>query len=598
MDKFKILKDYFGHDSFRELQEEAVDAILSGQDLLMILPTGGGKSLCYQLPTMLMGGITVVISPLLALMHDQVVALKANGINAAMINSMLSIEEIKEVESELLNGKIKLLYIAPERLNSEYFLSFLQKLNINFFVIDEAHCVSEWGHEFREDYRKLNILKQYFANTPIAAFTATATKVVEQDIINNLALKNPKRLRGSLFRKNLIINAEYKVGDGKKQLLEFLKTHKGEAGIVYTLSRKSTESIASFLQKSGIVAKAYHAGLPTEVKNQTYSDFVSDKVEVVVATIAFGMGIDKSNIRFVVHFSLPKTIENYYQEMGRAGRDGEKSETLLLYSMQDIIQQKSFIEDLPNSDYKTHAFGKLDSMIKFSSSEVCRHQYIAKYFDDTIDECKKVCDNCLGVKMESIEITTEVLKILSAIYRVNQSFGIHYIVDILRGSKDKRVLENSHDKLSVYGIGENYTKAQWLSISDRALELGLVVIGDFKVYKITAKGFAFFKSKEKIEIRKDRLTIRKVKPKKVLEESIDYNQDIFESLRELRREIATKESIPPYIVFSDKSLKDMSSKLPQNKEEMLEVHGVGEVKFKRYGEDFLKLLKGLRDNHE
>jgi len=592
MNRFKILKDYFGHDSFRELQEEAVDAILNGQDLLMILPTGGGKSLCYQLPTMLMSGVSVVISPLLALMHDQVVALRANGISAAMISSMQNFEEIKQIEQDIRDGNIKLLYIAPERFKDEFFLNFLKTININFFVIDEAHCVSEWGHEFREDYRKLNILKEHFSSTPIAAFTATATKVVEQDIINNLALNNPKRLRGSLFRKNLTINAEYKVADGKKQLLEFLKAHKGEAGIVYTLSRKSTESIANFLQKNGIEAKPYHAALPTEVKNQTYADFINDKVEVVVATIAFGMGIDKSNIRFVVHLSLPKTIENYYQEIGRAGRDGEKSQTLLLYGMQDIIQQRSFLEDLPNTPYKAHAYAKLDAMVKYANSEVCRHQYVAKYFDDTIDECKDRCDNCLGVDAEVVDITTEVLKLLSAIYRTNQSFGIHYIVDILRGSKEKRILDNNHDKLSVYNIGDNYSKPQWLSISDRALELELVAIGEFKIYKITTKGFEFLKSKDKIAIRKERLIVKKVKPKKVIEE-IDYNQKVFESLRELRREIATKESIPPYIVFSDKSLKDMSAKLPQNKEQMLEVHGVGEVKYQRYGEAFLELLESL-----
>jgi ATP-dependent DNA helicase RecQ len=590
MKKFKLLKEYFGHDNFRQLQEEAVDATLNAQDLLMILPTGGGKSLCYQLPSLLLDGVSVVISPLLALMHDQVVALRANGISAAMINSMLSIEEIKEVEQKLLKGEIKLLYIAPERLSSDYFLSFLKRLKINFFVVDEAHCVSEWGHEFREDYRKLSLLKEHFTNTPIAAFTATATKIVEQDIINNLSLNNPVQLRGSLFRENLTINVDYKIGDGKKQLLEFIDSRRGEAGIVYTLSRKSTESIASFLQKNGIKAKAYHGALSSEVKNQTYAEFVSDEIDVVVATIAFGMGIDKSNIRYVVHLSLPKSIESYYQEIGRAGRDGLSSQTLLLFSMQDVVAQKSFIDPLSASEHKMNTLNKLDYMVKYANSELCRHQQIAKYFDDNINECKSLCDNCLNIEREVVDITVDVQKLLSAIYRTKESFGVHYIVDILRGSKDKRILENEHDKLSVYNIGSNYQKPQWLSIANRALELELVDIGEFKVYKITSKGLKFLKSKEQINIRKERLSKKSYKDKRVVAQDLDYNQSIFNTLRELRKEIAIKENIPPYIVFSDKSLKDMASKLPQTKEQMLEVHGVGEVKYKRYGERFLELL--------
>ena len=329
MNKLETLEDYFGHSSFRPLQEEVVDAILAKQDVLMILPTGGGKSLCYQLPTLLMEGITVVVSPLLALMHDQVVALKANGIPAAMLSSMQDLDESQKIEAQLRDGEIKLLYVAPERLTNAYFLNLLHQLPINFFVIDEAHCVSEWGHEFRENYRRLSLLKEQFMTTPIAAFTATATHAVESDIASNLGLQNPKRVRGSLFRENLTINARHRIKDGREQLIEFLKLHTAESGIIYTLSRKSTEAVAHFLQTKGIEAKAYHAGLSTEEKNSTYADFVADRVQIVVATIAFGMGIDKSNIRFVVHMTMPKTLENYYQEIGRAGRDGLESETLL-----------------------------------------------------------------------------------------------------------------------------------------------------------------------------------------------------------------------------------------------------------------------------
>jgi len=590
MKKLEILQHYFGHKGFRPLQEEVVDAILAGEDALMILPTGGGKSLCYQLPTLLMEGVTVVVSPLLALMHDQVVALQANGIEAAMLSSMQSMEEAQAIEAQLRAGEIRLLYVAPERLNNGYFLNLLHDLEINFFVIDEAHCVSEWGHEFREDYRKLSLLKEQFATTPIAAFTATATHAVEQDIASQLRLSEPKRVRGSLFRENLMIAAQHRIKDGRAQLMAFLGAHEGESGIIYTLSRKSTEAIAAYLQSRGVEARAYHAGLPTQEKNQTFADFVADRVQVVVATIAFGMGIDKSNIRFVVHMTLPKTLENFYQEIGRAGRDGLEAETLLLFSSADIVQQKSFIHDLPESPYKAHAFAKLEQMVRFANSEACRHQSIAQYFDDTIEACGTRCDNCTMPESSKIDITDAARKLLSAIYRTQQRFGLHYVIDVLRGSRDQRLLEKGHETLSVYGIGESYSKAQWLTIGDRLLELGAVQIGEFKVYHLTALGTEILKGHVTVDLKETRLSIRKtVKKKEDL--STDYNTELFEKLRTLRTEIAQENGVPPYIIFSDKTLKDMSVKVPESKAQMLEVHGIGEVKFERYGEKFLTLLQ-------
>ena len=590
MNKLETLEHYFGHSAFRPLQEEVVDAILNQEDVLMILPTGGGKSLCYQLPTLLMDGITVVVSPLLALMHDQVVALRANGIPAEMLSSMQDLDESQKIEQELREGKIKLLYVAPERLTNAYFLNMLHQLPINFFVIDEAHCVSEWGHEFRENYRRLSLLKEQFATTPIAAFTATATNAVEQDIATNLGLQNPKRVRGSLFRENLTINARHRIKDGRAQLMEFLKMHTNESGIIYTLSRKSTEAVAHFLQEKGIVAKAYHAGLPTQEKNGTYADFVADRVQIVVATIAFGMGIDKSNIRFVVHMTMPKTLENFYQEIGRAGRDGVESETLLLFSAQDIVQQKMFIEDLPETPYKEHAFNKLDSMVRFANSENCRHQSIAAYFDDRIEACADKCDNCTAPESEKIDITTAARMMLSAILRTEQNYGLHYIVDVLKGSKEQRLLQNGHDSLSVYGIGDEYTKNQWLTIGDKLLELGAVAIGEFKVYKLTEFGAEVIKGAHTIDLKKERLTVQKAEAKKRVTYFDDYDVEMYDRLRDLRTQIATQKGIPPYIVFSDKTLKDLSNKQPQNKEEMLEVHGIGEVKFERYGKEFLSIL--------
>lgn len=591
MNKLETLEHYFGHSAFRPLQEEVVDAILNKEDVLMILPTGGGKSLCYQLPTLLMEGITVVVSPLLALMHDQVVALKANGIPAAMLSSMQDLDESQKIEQELREGKIKLLYVAPERLTNAYFLNLLHQLPINFFVIDEAHCVSEWGHEFRENYRRLSLLKEQFATTPIAAFTATATKAVEQDIATNLGLVDPKRVRGSLFRDNLTIHAKHRIKDGRAQLMEFLKMHKDESGIIYTLSRKSTEAVAHFLQTKGIEAKPYHAGLPTQEKNSTYADFVADRVEIVVATIAFGMGIDKSNIRFVVHMTMPKTLENFYQEIGRAGRDGLEAETLLLFSAQDIVQQKMFIEDLPDTPYKEHAFNKLDSMVRFANSENCRHQSVAAYFDDRIEGCVDKCDNCTAPESEKVDITTASRMLLSAILRTDQKFGLHYVIDVIKGSKEQRILQNAHDTLSVYGIGNEYSKNQWLTIGDKLLELGAVEIGEFKVYKLTAYGVEVIKGVHEILLKKERLEVQKAVAKKKVSYFDDYDVEVYDKLRDLRTQIATANNIPPYIVFSDKTLKDLSVKQPQSKEEMLAVHGIGEVKFERYGKEFLSLLK-------
>jgi len=592
MKKQEILQNYFGHSSFRPLQEEVVDAIVAGEDVLMILPTGGGKSLCYQLPTLLMAGVTVVISPLLALMHDQVVALQANGIAAAMLSSMQDMEESREIEQQLRAGEIKLLYVAPERLKNSYFLNLLHDLNLNFFVVDEAHCVSEWGHEFREDYRKLSLLKETFAATPIAAFTATATHAVEQDIASQLQLDSPKRVRGSLFRENLMIGVQHRIKDGRAQLMSFLGAHEGESGIIYTLSRKSTEAIAGYLQSKGVEARAYHAGLPTQEKNSTFADFVADRVQIVVATIAFGMGIDKSNIRFVVHMTLPKTLENFYQEIGRAGRDGLEAETLLLFSAADIVQQKSFIDDLPESPYKAHAYNKLEQMVRFANSEACRHQAIASYFDDSIEACGTRCDNCTMPESSKIDITDAARKLLSAIYRTQQRFGLHYVIDVLRGSREQRILENGHDTLSVYGIGETYSKAQWLTIGDRLLELDAVTIGEFKVYCLTPSGTEILKGLKKVDLKEERLTIRKTVNKKE-DFSADYDTERFEKLRQLRTEMAQAQGVPPYIIFSDKTLKDMSVKLPQSKEAMLEVHGIGEVKYERYGEQFLTLLREL-----
>lgn len=561
---------------------------------MMILPTGAGKSLCYQLPSLVMEGLSVVISPLLALMHDQITALSAFGIKAAMISSMQSPSEIQESMQACRKGELKLLYVAPERLKGELFLNFLQTLSINFFVVDEAHCVSEWGHEFREDYRQLFRLKHYFPQTPIAAFTATATKIVEHDILHQLSLVNPLIIRAKVERDNLSINADYRNANGREQLLSFLSAFQNESGIIYTLSRKETESLALFLGTHKILARAYHAGLSTEEKNETYRAFLNDEINVVVATVAFGMGIDKSNIRFVAHMSLPKTIENYYQEIGRAGRDGLPSSTLLLFSTSDIVEHKRRISEQPASEYQKVAYEKLDAIAKFASSQVCRHQQIATYFDDTILTCKTRCDNCVDGEKLSVDISHEALQLLSSVYRTGQRFGLQYVVDVLMGANSEKIVQNGHQSLSVFGIGKERSKAQWLSIGDRLMELEALKVGEYRVVSLSEYGAQIIKQRLSVSIHATRLVERHKASKKAKSVVLGtFELSIFERLRALRLEIAKENGIPPYVVFSDKTLKEMAEKLPCDKEAMLDVSGVGEVKFERYGEAFLELCTEL-----
>ncbi len=590
--KYQILQSQFGHKAFRPLQEEAVDAILAGKDLLMILPTGGGKSLSFQLPTLLMEGVTIVISPLLALMHDQVQSLKAQEMRAEMLSSMQSSEESGDIIRRLYANEIDFLYLSPERLNTDGMRNILSQIKLNYFVIDEAHCISEWGHEFRGDYRALSQLKEQYPHVSVAAFTATATEHVRHDIVRNLRLENATVLQGKIFRENLQITAKHRIKDGYDQLSGFLDDHKEESGIVYAFSRKSVEAIAAHLQKKGYAAAAYHAGMPSAQRNSVFHDFVHDEVKIIVATIAFGMGIDKSNIRFVVHMSLPKTLENYYQEIGRAGRDGDHADVVLLFSAADTIQQKRFVE-MNDGDlqYKTHLLEKLATIQRFASSETCRHQQLAAYFDDTLEACKDKCDNCLEPDHEKKDISTEAQMLLSTVYRTGQSFGKNYLIDILRGSKEQKILSSGHDALSVYGVGEKLSKKQWFVVIDRLLEVEALGVNEHQGLVLTESGLKILKGKEKLLIRSERLNVKAKTVKKAAPEAFDYDTELFEALRALRHEIAQESNVPAYIVFGDKTLKEMAAKNPQSREEMLQVGGIGEVKFERYGEKFLTLLQ-------
>ncbi len=582
----KNLKHFFGFSDFKPLQERAVKEILAKKDLLVVLPTGSGKSLIYQLPTLMMGGVTVVISPLIALMQDQVDALKLNGIKARMISSNNTAQENAKTINELQNRELKFLYVAPERF-TDNFISLLKNVEINFFVVDEAHCVSEWGHEFREDYRKLSYLKEWFSGTPIAAFTATATKTVQDDILQTLKIDKNNLLRAKTIRDNLHITVKKRTQNSKEQIVNFLNEHKNQSGIIYCFTRNETEKLSAFLNKKGFNTKAYHAGLPINEKNQIFKSFKNDEIDTIVATIAFGMGIDKSNIRYVLHTSMPKTLENYYQEIGRAGRDGLMSYVLLLYSKSDEIAKRAFIEELKDSEYKQNIYKKLHQMYRFASTSQCRHKFIAKYFGDEIDECKSLCDNCLKEDKPTVDITIEAQKFISAVIRTGERFGQNYIIDVLRGSKSKRIADFSHDKLSVYGIGEEFSKEQWAIVCERLFDVeALDIDSEFGSIKINTKSKQILKKEITLDIAKEELEIKKA-PK--TPKSSQPKDEIFEKLREKRASLAREQNVPAYIVFSDKTLEEMARKLPKTKEEFLSITGVGEAKLKSYGDTFISL---------
>ncbi len=586
----KILKEHFGFNDFKPIQEKAIKEILAKKDILVVLPTGSGKSLIYQLPSLMMGGVTVVISPLIALMQDQVAALELNGIKAKMISSNNTAQENAKTINELQNKELKFLYVAPERF-TDSFIALLKNIEINFFVVDEAHCVSEWGHEFREDYRKLSHLKEWFKNIPVAAFTATATKTVQDDILQTLKIDKNNLLRAKTVRDNLHITVRKRASNSKEQIVNFLNEHKDQSGIIYCFTRNETEKLSAFLNKKGFNTKAYHAGLPINEKNQIFKSFKNDEIDTIVATIAFGMGIDKSNIRYVLHTSMPKTLENYYQEIGRAGRDGLMSYVLLLYSKSDEIAKRAFIEELEDSEYKQNIYKKLHQMYRFASTSQCRHKFIARYFGDEIDECKSLCDNCLKEDKPTIDITIEAQKFISAVIRTGERFGQNYIIDVLRGSKSKRIVDFSHDKLSVYGIGEEFSKEQWAIVCERLFDVeALDIDSEFGSIKINAKSKQILKKEISVDIAKEELEIKKAQK---TQKSSQPKDEVFEKLREKRATLAKEQNVPAYIVFSDKTLEEMARKLPKTKEEFLSITGVGEAKLESYGDDFISLCKEL-----
>ncbi len=588
------LKKYFGFDSFRPLQREIVEAVMARDDVFALMPTGAGKSLCFQLPAVLLPGVTIVISPLIALMKDQVDGLNAVGIPATFLNSSLESREQYERMRALERGEYKLLYIAPERFPVPGFLDFLDTLNVSLCVVDEAHCISEWGHDFRGDYRNLRVLRARFPSAPIMAVTATATQRVLTDILDQLSLRaDTKIFRASFDRKNLMYQVWPKRG-AMAQLIGYLAKKKGESGIIYCLSRDSTERMAAALQNEGHNALPYHAGLEKNVRTRNQDLFDRDKVDIICATIAFGMGIDKPNIRFVIHYDIPKNIPAYYQETGRAGRDGLPSECILFYGAGDRQKYMQFFDD-KTPEERTRAIDELDKMVDLAEIASCRRATLLYYFGEKYPEANcHSCDNCLSTQnAETFDGTRLAQMFLSCVIRVDQKFGVAHVVDVLKGSRGQKINDFRHHLLPTYGVGAEYSKAEWKHYANEFRRQGLIVQDHdhFSVAKVTKKGW---------EVLKENRPVTLTRPKDIdheIREAIDLptpNRELFEALRQLRRSLAEAQNVPPYVIFNDYTLQEIAARVPVDGHEFLAITGVGEVKAKQYGLQFLTLTRNFR----
>lgn len=586
----ETLKNVFGFTSFRANQADIVRAIMAGDDVFAVMPTGGGKSLCYQLPSLLLDGVCIVVSPLISLMKDQVDHALSVGIKAGFLNSSLAAPERREVERCFCNGDYDLLYLAPERLKTESFMAMLRQAPISFVAVDEAHCLSEWGHDFRPDYLALSVLKDVLPQVTIAAFTATATSKVGEDIVKRLQLHKPFQIRASFDRPNLIYKVLAK-DNVLSQISREVRRHSGEAGIVYRLSRKDVESTASHLQELGIQALPYHAGLSSEERHRNQEAFNRDEIQVIVATVAFGMGIDKSNVRYVIHGDLPKNIDGYYQETGRAGRDGEPAHCLLLYNRSDIVRLGNFINQLEDRRDQNAGWQKLGQMADFAEKHSCRRRQLLGYFEEEYgqDNCG-ACDVCLqGV--EEVDASIEAQMVLSAIYRTGGRFGAGHIIDIVVGARTKRLKELGHTKLKTHGVGKHHPKPYWRRLVDALLVSGsLKAVGDkFPILEIAGQGEEILFGREPFAFSQLIALPGEVARSGQKNQRADtsYDQELFAVLQGIRRALADKDKVPPYVVFSDRSLREMCQFFPVSAEEMTQIHGVGMVKLERYGAPFL-----------
>lgn len=599
---FQTLKAYFGYDSFRPLQEDIIRNILDKRDTLVLMPTGGGKSICYQLPALLTEGITIVVSPLISLMKDQVDALRANGITAGALNSSNNETENANLRRDCLQGKIKLLYISPERLLSE--INFLLRdINISLFAIDEAHCISQWGHDFRPEYTQMKVLHEEFPHIPIVALTATADKITRKDIIQQLALRSPKVFISSFDRPNLSLSVKrgYQQKEKSKTILDFIEKHRNQSGIIYCMSRSKTESVAQMLQKNGIKTAVYHAGLSASTREQAQNNFINDRVQVVCATIAFGMGIDKSNVRWVIHYNLPKSIESFYQEIGRAGRDGMNSDTMLFYSLGDIVLLSKFANDSSQQDINLE---KLHRMQQYAEADICRRRILLNYFSEVSDHDCGNCDVCKNPP-ERFDGTVIVQKALSGIARTNEEIGTRMLVDILKGFSTAEVVEKGYDKIKTFGVGRDVPARDWHDYLLQMLQLGYfeIAYNENSHLRITESGkrILFGQGKAALVVIKREEVIakeRKKKTGKVKEtkeaKPILYqtgDEDLFENLRILRKKLADQQGVPAYIIVPDKVLHLLSTVRPTTIEEFGKVSGIGEFKKEKYGKTFVEVIR-------
>lgn len=597
----QALNDVFGYESFRPLQEEVIQKVLNKKDALVIMPTGGGKSLCYQIPAILFDGLTIVVSPLISLMKDQVEQLQQFDIPAVYLNSSLTPEEYRENIARLRQGSVDMLYLAPETLLMPKTRELLSGLDIDCFTIDEAHCISEWGHDFRPEYRQLVEVRKDFPDAACLALTATATPRVRKDIKETLGMDDSETYLASFDRKNLFLKVADK-DDPTDQVLDFLYTRKKQSGIIYCFSRRQVDELYVDLKKEGHSVKPYHAGLSETVRNRNQEAFIRDDVNIIVATIAFGMGINKPDVRFVVHYDMPKNIESYYQQIGRAGRDGLRADCLLLFSYSDTQKIRYFINQKEDEEKKI-AEQHLNALLKFLEATQCRRKPLLRYFGETYekDECG-MCDNCLSVDAEVEDLTVQAQKYLSCIARTNQTFGANYIADILRGSKSKKVLENNHDELSTYGIGMEWSKNQWVQLSRLLLRQDYLDKDQkYGSLKLKEQARAVLSGNENVFGTLDR-TAASVDGKAVERTSSDvenkYDEKLFELLRKKRKELADEKGIPPYTIFPDTTLMEMSYYFPQNDEHMMQIYGVGSAKLKRYGKIFGKIIKSYCEEHD